>query len=368
MAKRSLGYVELEWLCPNCDTRNPGSRRTCMNCGMPQPDDVEFQQPAQEKLIEDEEKIAQAKQSPDIHCYYCGTRNPATAERCSQCGADLSEGAQRRAGDILGAHRDKAAKPIICPSCGTPNEPDAPDCVQCGASLVKAEPKPKAEPIEAATPTSSTKPQGGLLGRVGIIVAVLAACACIATFFFLSRQTEDVTGTVNDVTWTRTIVIEGLVPVEKEAWRDAIPTEAVIGACTQEVRRTQDEPAPNSQEICGTPYTVDSGTGFGEVVQDCQYQVYDDFCDYTVEEWQTVDEAELRGNDFSPRWPTLSLTPDQREGERSETYRVNFNADGGNYSYSVRDENRFNQFQPGTRWILEVNTFNGVTGVEPAAR
>ncbi|HRV90860.1 MAG TPA: zinc ribbon domain-containing protein [Anaerolineae bacterium] len=369
MTKKSLGYVELEWICPNCDTRNPGSRRTCMNCGMPQPDDVEFQQPAQEKLIEDDEKIAQAKSGPDIHCYYCGTRNPATATTCSQCGADLSEGARRKAGEVLGAHNDKPAEPLICPACGTPNAPNAPNCVQCGASLTAAQPKPEPlqKPVQpAAKPASSSSKSSSMMGRIGLVGLVVVVLGCIITFFVLSSRTEDISGTVDDVSWTRTVVIEGLVPVEREAWRDNIPVEGVVLGCSQQIRRTQDQPAPNSQEICGTPYTVDTGSGFGEVVQDCQYQVYDDFCRYSVNEWQAVDEAVLRGNDFSPRWPALSLRPDQREANRDETYRIVFSTPEGTYTYVVRDPTAFQRFQPGSRWILEVNTFNSVTDVKPA--
>ena len=183
MAKKSLGYVELQWTCPNCGTKNSGAQRACQNCGAPQPDDVQFEQPAEETLIEDEAKIAQAKAGPDIHCYYCGTRNPSTAERCSQCGADLSEGAQRQYGQILGAHRDKAAQPVICPSCGTPNDPDAPTCASCGSSLVQPEPEPV-----SSTPAAPQKQPAGLgkFWSVGLVViALLCVGACI-TFFILS--------------------------------------------------------------------------------------------------------------------------------------------------------------------------------------
>ncbi|MCB0194384.1 MAG: zinc ribbon domain-containing protein [Anaerolineae bacterium] len=369
MAKKSLGYVELEWICPNCDTRNPGSRRVCINCGTPQPDDVEFHQPAQEIIIEDEKKIEQAKSGPDIHCYYCGARNSATAETCSQCGADLSEGARRDAGEILGAHRDKKAPPIICPACGTPNAPTAPNCVQCGNSLTTAKPEVTPKPITQTgqpIPLPENQSSGGIPARMVLIGVALAAFICVAAFIFLSGRTEEITGTVNNVTWTRTIVIEGLVPVEREAWRNNIPAEAIIGACSPQVRRTQDNPAPNAREICGTPYTVDTGSGFGEVVQDCQYQIYDDYCDYTVQEWRPIDEAEIQGNDFSPRWPALSLAAGQREAGRDETYRVHFRTEEGNFTYTVRDPTAFSRFQSGTRWILEVNTFNNVTAVTPA--
>ncbi|MCB9076689.1 MAG: zinc ribbon domain-containing protein [Anaerolineaceae bacterium] len=368
MTKRTLGYVELEWICPNCNTRNPGSRRTCMNCGLPQPDNVEFQQPAQEKLLEDEAKIAQAKSGPDIHCYYCGARNPATATRCSQCGADLSEGARRKAGEILGAHQNKPVKPVICPACGTPNAPDAANCSQCGASLTTAQPEPIPlnKPSQSAAPALSRSQSSSSMGRIGLVVLAVAVVACIIAFFVLSSRTEDITGTVEDVAWTRTVVIEGLVPVERETWRDNIPVEGVVLGCTQEIRGTQSEPAPNSREVCGTPYTVDTGSGFGQVVQDCQYQVYDDYCRYSINEWRAIDEAVLRGNNFSPQWPALSLRPDQRQGHRDETYRIVFSTSEGTYEYVVRDPAAFQRFQNGSQWILEVNTFNAVTDVKPA--
>jgi len=38
--KRTLGYIQNEWTCPNCDTRNKGGVKTCENCGAPQPENV----------------------------------------------------------------------------------------------------------------------------------------------------------------------------------------------------------------------------------------------------------------------------------------------------------------------------------------
>ena len=76
MTKKSLGYVELEWTCPNCETRNPGPHKFCNGCGAPQPEDVEFEQPIEEKLITDAEQIARAQAGPDLHCPYCEARNP----------------------------------------------------------------------------------------------------------------------------------------------------------------------------------------------------------------------------------------------------------------------------------------------------
>jgi hypothetical protein len=53
MTRKTVGYVQLEWACPRCETRNPGPQKFCNGCGGPQPPDVKFEQPAQEKLLTD---------------------------------------------------------------------------------------------------------------------------------------------------------------------------------------------------------------------------------------------------------------------------------------------------------------------------
>ncbi len=61
MTKETIGYVRLEWTCPNCGSKNPGPEKSCTNCGAAQPEDVSFEQPAQETLVSDEEEIARIK-------------------------------------------------------------------------------------------------------------------------------------------------------------------------------------------------------------------------------------------------------------------------------------------------------------------
>lgn len=367
MAKKSLGYVELEWICPSCGTRNPGSQKTCQSCGMAQPDDVEFQQPAQEKLVEDEARLARAKAGPDIHCHYCGARNPGTATNCSQCGADLSEGAARASGGVLGAHKDKVAEPIECSACGAMNDANAPKCVQCGSPLAEPPPPPP-QPKPAAPPP---KPKRGLFGIVLTALVVLICAGCI-TGFILFNRTEDATGTVKDVSWTRIVAIEELVPVTKENWRDEIPVEAVIGLCKEKVHHTETRATGQTREICGTPYTVDTGSGFGEVVQDCRTEdikdevsVFEESCEYTVEEWQEVDRAIANGNNLNPNWPAPNITRGQREGERQEKYNVTFSSEQGTYTYTTTDAAEFSQYDVGSKWLIKINTFDIVTEVEP---
>ncbi len=359
MAKETVGYVHLEWTCPACGGRNEGSAAKCANCGAPQPEDVEFQQAAQEELITDEALIARAKKGPDVHCPFCGTRNPAGATQCKQCMADLSEAALREHGKVLGAHRDKAVPDVACPYCQGMNAATARKCAHCGASLDR--------PETAAAPKAAPAPvrRSGGVNPVFIAIGALVLIA-MCVFLLLTMRTEEMVGRVESVEWTRTVHIEGLVPVERADWLDQIPAGAQVGNCRQELRGTQDQPGPNAYRVCGTPYTVDTGTGLGEVVQDCIFEVYADMCEYTTQEWQVVDEESVSGRDFSPRWPQPRLASNQRLGGQEESYEVRFNVDGDRFTYRPSEPSEFGQYQTGSQWVLEVNTFNAVVSVNPA--
>jgi hypothetical protein len=355
MVKQSVGYVKLEWTCPSCTTRNPGPQKTCLSCGAPQPKDVKFEQPAQEKLVTDQAEIAQAKKAPDIHCFFCGTRNAADAKTCSQCGGDLADGEARRRDEVLGAHKTGPVKEVPCPACGQPNPVDAPKCAHCGAAVAKP-----AAPVAEKPKSAPMDPKIAMV-IAGVFLVAMVICCVVMT------RTKDASGRVESVQWTRSIGVEALGPVTHQDWRDQIPAGAIIGTCTQKVRSTQDQPAPGANEICGTPYTVDKGTGYGEVVQDCRYEIYDESCSFTVDEWRKVDEISLNGDDFYPSWPdTGSLTGNQRPGKREESYEIFFSVDGKDYTYSTTDEDQFMQCRIGSRWTLKINTLGSVTDIEPA--
>jgi ribosomal protein L40E len=361
MTKKTLGYVELEWTCPRCGSKNPGPQKSCSGCGAPQPDDVEFEQAAEEELVTEEAEVERAEAGPDVHCAYCGARNPAGAETCTQCSADLTEAAARVSGQVVGAHRREAAPDVACPSCGALNPASAHECSQCGANLARPEPKP--EPRRPAKPAQAP---GRGCGPV-ILIAGAVLIALVVLGIFLTRPSGDRAATVEDVSWTRTVPIMGLVPVTREGWWDEIPADGVMGACRPEPHHVQDSPAPNSREICGTPYTVDTGSGYGEVVEDCRYEVYEDRCEYTVKQWQVVDQLVQSGNNMNPSWPLVTrLAADQEAGEGEEEYEIVFDTDGGTYSYITRNPAEFAQFRPGSQWRLKVNKLGAVVSVEPA--
>lgn len=357
MSQETLGYVELEWTCKRCGTRNRGTTKVCSGCGSPMSEQDRFEAPVQAELIKDEALLAQAEKGPDIHCPFCGARNPAGSTKCGQCGASLEEAKAREVGQVVGAFKPGAAPEIACPYCQTLNPADALKCAKCGGVLQK--------PAAPAAP----KPGGAPVGLgIGAAIGGIVLCLCFIIFMVLQARTTATTAVVQSVAWERTVVIEAQRPTEKQDWEDQLPKGAQKGACEKKFRRTQTEPIPGAEKVCGTPYTVDQGSGIGKVVQDCEYKVYDNWCTYTALEWTAVDKAIAQGNDLNPYWPRISLGAGEREGKRTEKYVVTFNADchGSPCQYTPETAAEFSQFKPGSQWTLKVNTFGNVNSVEPA--
>ena len=357
MARKELGHIELQWTCPNCNGINPGPEKHCLNCGAPQPEDVEFEQADHQELITDEEKIALAEAGADIHCPYCESRNPAGTEVCHNCGGDLVEGQKRESGRVIGAYKTGPVTMIACPHCGEENPGNEKTCASCGGSLAVEK---TAEPQLVDVPKSTSKTRMWII--IGVVVALVIACGA---YLFFANRTQATTGVVDTVNWERSVPVEALLPVDHKDWQDEIPAAAVVGSCSEEVRSVQSDPAPNSVEICGTPYTVDSGSGFGDVVQDCEYEVYDSFCIYTLDEWQVVDVVVASGSNFSPEWPDPNLDEGQRVAEEwEETFTIVFVSGGDIYRYTTTDINLFQSAQTGSEWTLNINTFGNLVSIE----
>jgi hypothetical protein len=363
MARKSIGYVELAWTCPHCATENPGPRKFCTGCGAPQPEDVHFHQMDNAVLLTEEADIRKAKAGPDIHCPYCRARNPNDAVYCGACGGDLSDAEARESGQVIGAFRKGKMLEKECPHCGTLNQADAMVCAGCGGGLpAESTFEEDDQKITSATPTPTRTafPKSIGLGCIALIFIGVA----VLLFMLLSK--DEVTGTVKEVQWAHSVPILALAPVEQEDWFDQIPAEAQDIQCREEFRMMSDEPVAGSIEVCGTPYTIDEGSGYGEVVQDCTYEVYDDLCTYTTIEWTVFDTITSSGRDLEPYWPEVPLQADQQAGAGEAEYSVLFTTDDGDYHYVPDDEVEFMQYAPGTSWVIEVNKLGGVSVLEPA--
>lgn len=351
MARRSKGFIELEWTCPNCTTRNKGSEKTCVNCGAPQPDDVQFEAPVEKKLVAEEKAGELRGRGADIHCGFCGTRNPSDAQTCSQCGGDLSEGKARQAGREIDMSARTPEK-LICTNCGAENPGTNVNCQECGAPLPRPAKAPPAMPAstvvaDAAARDAKKKTNWLLLGGIG---AALALC-CLAILLLFVFPSQSVQATVSDVYWQTSVPVQEIRAVDYDNERGSPPSGAYNVSCRDE-----------SREVC-QERTIDRGDGYAEVVEDCHTET-EQYCDYTVDEWTTIQTYTLDGHDLNPYYERPNLSNDQRLGNESADYTVYFDTEKGEIPYNPGDLGEFQQFRPGSTWTLKLNAVGGVLSVE----
>jgi membrane protease subunit (stomatin/prohibitin family) len=354
-SRRTLGYIQNEWTCPNCNTRNKGGVKTCENCGAPQPENVQFELPSEQKLVTEEASITAAKAGADIHCGFCGTRNPATAKTCSQCGADLTQGKAREAGRVMQTPPPSQQPKIIkCDNCGIENPSSNAVCSNCGSPLPKLVP-PAVAPqapagVNAAKPLSAPKKTNWLL--IGGILAALAICCVVigALFLFPSKSVQ---ATVVDVHWQTSVPLQEIRAVDYSNESGSPPSDAYNVSCRDE-----------SRDVCEQK-TIDKGNGYSEVVEECHTETQQ-YCSYTVDEWTTIQTYTLDGNDLQPIYDDPGVSSGQRLGQESEDLTITFSTGNGEQeTYSPDTISEFQQFTVGSTWTLKMNALGSVVGVEP---
>jgi double zinc ribbon protein/zinc finger protein len=351
--RRTLGYIQNEWTCPNCNTRNKGGEKTCTNCGAPQPENVQFELGADQKFVTDEKQIQAAQAGADIHCGFCGTRNPATAKTCSQCGADLTEGKAREAGRVMQAPPTQP-KVIKCNNCGTDNPGTNTACSNCGSPLQRVVPAqavamPAAGKPEAPITGKKTNAKRNLFIAGGTVACLAVVCAVVVGLFFV--PTASVHGTVTDIHWQTNVPVQEVRAVDHNNEKGSPPSDAYNVSCHDE-----------SKDVCEQK-TIDKGNGYSEVVEDCHTET-DQFCSYTLDEWQTIQTYTLEGNDLRPVYDDPSLSSSQRIGDKTQDLKVTFSTNKGDKVYSPSTFSEYQQFEIGTTWTLSLNLVGGVVGVK----
>ncbi len=85
--------------------------------------------------------------------------------------------------------------------------------------------------------------------------------------------------------------------------------------------------------------------------------VYQTKYEYEIDRWVDGRLEKETGTTQNPEWPLIYLTEFEREGERSETYRVEFtDTDGERYPIEMELE-RWNSFSLGDEHVITVDSF-----------
>jgi ribosomal protein L40E len=348
--KKTIGYVQLEWTCPSCSTRNPGGSKTCRNCGAPQPENVQFERAVDEKLVTDANALRSARGGADYICPYCSTRNPGDAKTCTQCGGDLVEAKRRAAGAEL--QRNEGPKEVTCTNCGTVNPAASVSCSKCGAPLPRfvsaAQAAVAGGRTSAGTSPSAKKKTNWLL--IGGIAGGLLLC-CIAALFIFVFPSRSLEAQVQQVHWETSVPVQAQEEVHYSNEPGSPPGGAYDVSCYTD-----------SREVC-EERTIDQGNGYAEVVQECHDETTE-YCSYSVIEWQTVQTYTLDGDNLFPVYSDPSISSGQRLGAASDDFIVYFATDDGQKTYSPDDLGEFQQFQIGSTWTLKLNALGAVVDVQ----
>ena len=382
MAQKIVGYREMLWTCPNCGAKNPGSSRICKSCGAAMGEEVNFEQQTSAGMISDEKIIEKAKSGPDIYCAYCGNRNPAGAKVCSRCGADLSEGKEREHGSQHSAHIEEHehAEPVICPSCGTANPAGALKCGACGTPLAAA--SSEKEEIPASAPTNIAgggKKQG--CGKGCLFMIIILVLIGIFGFMMMSGGVDKgswgngfsfspstpipnsvVHAAVSEQHWKTAVQVLGPVDTNGSAWQDQLPSDARNIRCQDKLRHTYDDEVAGSVEVCGTPYAIDMGNGYEQFVQDCVYQVYEPYCQYTVSKIGVIETRRANGSGLNPELPYVESQ--YSLGNQSASYEIILRGeDGREYTLSPYDLSDYRSFKIGDEYDLEVTSSGRIVNI-----
>jgi hypothetical protein len=245
-----------------------------------------------------------------------------------------------------------APKVVKCTNCGAENPGTERICKQCGSPLPRAvapvvTPATQAQvPVEPAN-APKKKVNWLLFGGIG---AALLIC-CIAAIYIFVIPSKTLVGTVSDVQWQTSVPVQEIQAVNRSNQSGNPPSDAYNVSCRDD-----------SKEVCEEK-SIDKGNGFAEVVQECHTETIQ-YCDYTVDEWNTIQTYSLNGNDLYPVYESPNISSDQRIGSASEVFHVFLGTDDGQITYEPGSSTEFQQFEIGSQWNIKLNAVGGVVSVE----
>jgi hypothetical protein len=327
-------------------------------------------------------------------CRFCGTKKllGVTHRHCPNCGA-----AQDPAWRYFPAEEDMVAvenHPYVgadklCPACGQPNSAANTYCTECGADLAtgkvaetqgvrdigtgRAETDTRHDVVkerfdaEMARVGAGPKPPAflGLRKREWLIIGLVVLVAlCIVGAVYAITYRKSTTGTVEALTWQRTVDIESFQPRAGSGWQDQMPDDAYGRSCSQRQRGERQVPSGSHQEC----RDVDQGDGSFRrecrTVQEYRSEpVYDQWCTYTIDRWDYARSVKASGNAKlpPPQWPLFALSTGsgsygrEREAGRHETYTVVIrDKDGKKRDCDFNNQGTWAQYEEGTPVALKL--------------
>ncbi len=314
--------------------------------------------------------------NPDVECEYCGSPCSSKHNNCTNCG-----------GPLAGAPQVHVRASI--PSDQNETGADAKRDWEGRRAARRAAQKETNQRPRAKRPQEGRwqgyKTPSASLGldwpRVGLIAAVGLA---FAMFLVAMLWTKNVAVEVQGTSWERKISIEEYQAHSGSDWCDSMPGDAYDIDREERVRshrKVKDgETCTDYPESCKTTCrNVDNGNGSfsRECTETCReaytkcdpkYRkepVYDDYCSWTVNEWDHVRWVVEAGHSDNPQWPQPRLSECkalgcERLGSRKEINTVVFVALSEGVTMTCDfDEARWAEFEVGATWNAKERVIGG---------
>jgi hypothetical protein len=356
-----MAVREGRWDCQYCGTKGILGRHTvCTNCAKSRPEGTKFYLVDDAPVVAEGQQLKQAQLGADWICQYCASSNRADRTTCQHCGAAREESNPQQQ-----VQNYKAG--------------EAP---RSGDMDLEAMARPMTQTAVPVSGLSRLLRNKALLG-IGGVVGLLFLCMCLCAGFFLFGEKE-VDVTAAEIGWQRTIQVEAYRTVVEEDW--SVPAggrtisqqeeihhydSVLVGSETRERQVSEQVQTGSRTYVCGSR---DLGNGYFEDVE-CtdpiyetryrtetyqepiyeQVPVYQTKYSYEIEKW-VVDRTEERsGTDHQAHWPTIRLGDNEREGQRTEEYRVPFVDEESKQYEMTFTEGEWLAIERGGRYRLKVS-------------
>lgn len=322
-----MAIREGRWDCGSCGhTGILGRDMSCPKCGFRRPEGVKFYLPDDADVVTDETLIKRAESGADWVCEWCGASSVATANVCSQCGAERGTSPSQQV-------KEYASDEVPRSSEDTYQKPQA--------------------PMKQAMPSSPASGGGGLSPKLIAIIAGVLLVIVVGGYFLF--RTKDVAASVTGISWERSIEIERLTTVVEEG-SSVPPGGRLISQSQVEVSETVQ--TGTETYVCGQE---DLGNGMFKD-KECTRPVYgtryrtETVYTYEIDRWITSRTERASGSDRKPYWPRSNLSSDEREGSRNETYIVMTQDAETGKTYDVKiSQEKWQRYEIGQKVNLKVN-------------
>lgn len=267
--------LETSWTCPSCAAKNRGRDMKCPTCGAPKDESSDYALESDASVVTDADQVADAAAGEHWICAFCEKENRGRRKICAFCNADQTTRARKAKGE--------------------------------------APPPP---------PQKSRL----LLGCGIAVAAVVGLVVLLIVIGYMSQYS----GRVKEMRWEQRLHLQTKTLMHKEAWEDAVPSDAFEQRCSRRQRGTKQvvdryrsvtktrsvRYQSGSREEC-EQVTKDLGNGYAKrqtvchQVPEYDYRdetytdqepvyrdepVYADWCLYDVHEWPITKTVSRAGN------------------------------------------------------------------------